>query len=48
MGRRCKELIDAGRLHFLKTKGFEGKLRRYADPQVTLENVLLTAVAASP
>ncbi|XP_041648149.1 tRNA:m(4)X modification enzyme TRM13 homolog isoform X2 [Cheilinus undulatus] len=48
IGRLCKRLIDAGRLHFLQTRGFEGKLCRYADAQVTLENVLLTAVPSSP
>ncbi|XP_029355064.1 tRNA:m(4)X modification enzyme TRM13 homolog [Echeneis naucrates] len=45
VGRLCKRLIDGGRLHFLKTKGFSSKLSRYVDAQTTLENVLLTAVA---
>ncbi|CAJ1059527.1 tRNA:m(4)X modification enzyme TRM13 homolog [Xyrichtys novacula] len=44
IGRLCKRLIDAGRLHFLKARGFDGKLSQYVDSQVTLENVLLTAV----
>uniref|UniRef100_UPI0037E7D6E9 tRNA:m(4)X modification enzyme TRM13 homolog n=1 Tax=Semicossyphus pulcher TaxID=241346 RepID=UPI0037E7D6E9 len=48
LGRLCKHLIDGGRLHFLKTRGFDSKLSRYVDAQVTLENVLLTAVPSSP
>ncbi|KAM3620051.1 uncharacterized protein V6R79_017525 [Siganus canaliculatus] len=44
VGRLCKRLIDAGRIHFLKTRGFKGKLSRYIDAQVTLENVLMTAI----
>ncbi|XP_040897234.1 tRNA:m(4)X modification enzyme TRM13 homolog [Toxotes jaculatrix] len=44
LGRLCKLLIDSGRLHFLRSKGFNGKLTRYVGAQVTLENVLLTAV----
>ncbi|XP_053287199.1 tRNA:m(4)X modification enzyme TRM13 homolog [Pleuronectes platessa] len=47
VGRLCKLLIDSGRVHFLKTKGFDSKLSRYADAQVTLENVLLTAVPSA-
>ncbi|XP_026179030.1 tRNA:m(4)X modification enzyme TRM13 homolog isoform X2 [Mastacembelus armatus] len=47
VGRLCKLLIDSGRLHFLQTKGFSGKLTRYADHRVTLENVLLTAVPST-
>lgn len=47
VGRLCKRLIDGGRLHFLKTKGFDSKLVQYVSPQVTLENVLLTAVPSS-
>ncbi|KAI3369193.1 hypothetical protein L3Q82_026144, partial [Scortum barcoo] len=47
VGRLCKCLIDGGRLDFLKTKGFDSKLIGYVDSQVTLENVLLTAVPSS-
>nr|XP_020464805.1 tRNA:m(4)X modification enzyme TRM13 homolog [Monopterus albus] len=47
VGRLCKLLIDSGRLDFLQTKGFSGKLTHYVDPQVTLENVLLTAVPSA-
>ncbi|XP_039985729.1 tRNA:m(4)X modification enzyme TRM13 homolog [Xiphias gladius] len=44
IGRLCKLLIDSGRLHFLGSKGFRSKLTRYVGTQVTLENMLLTAV----
>ncbi|KAI4792592.1 hypothetical protein KUCAC02_033290, partial [Chaenocephalus aceratus] len=43
VGRLCKQLIDAGRIHFLQERGFNSKLTRYVSSQVTLENVLLTA-----
>lgn len=43
VGRLCKLLIDSGRVHFLSTRGFRGRLSRYVDASVTLENVLLTA-----
>lgn len=46
VGRLCKLLIDCGRLHFLQNKGFNGKLTRYISSDITLENVLLTAVPA--
>uniref|UniRef100_A0A3Q3A1S1 tRNA:m(4)X modification enzyme TRM13 n=1 Tax=Kryptolebias marmoratus TaxID=37003 RepID=A0A3Q3A1S1_KRYMA len=48
VGRLCKLMIDGGRHHFLKTKGFSSKLIRYVEPQVTLENILLTAVPSCP
>ncbi|CAG5860866.1 unnamed protein product [Menidia menidia] len=44
VGRLCKRLIDGGRCHFLSSRGFSSSLRRYVGPEVTLENVLLTAV----
>ncbi|KAG7218875.1 hypothetical protein INR49_019461 [Caranx melampygus] len=47
VGRLCKLLIDSGRVDFLRTKGFNGKLSRYVDAQTTLENMLLTAVPCS-
>ncbi|KAJ4943559.1 hypothetical protein JOQ06_006059 [Pogonophryne albipinna] len=48
VGRLCKQLIDAGRIHFLQERGFNSKLTRYVSSQVTLENVLLTAVPRTP
>ncbi|KAK5870398.1 hypothetical protein PBY51_025035 [Eleginops maclovinus] len=44
VGRLCKQLIDGGRIHFLQQRGFNSKLTRYVSSQVTLENILLTAV----
>ncbi|XP_076028059.1 tRNA:m(4)X modification enzyme TRM13 homolog isoform X2 [Genypterus blacodes] len=48
VGRLCKLMIDSGRVDFLRRKGFQGRLRRYASTRVTLENVLLTAVPSDP
>uniref|UniRef100_A0A671TYX5 tRNA:m(4)X modification enzyme TRM13 n=1 Tax=Sparus aurata TaxID=8175 RepID=A0A671TYX5_SPAAU len=47
VGRLCKRLIDGGRIHFLRTRGFDSRLSRYVNSRVTLENVLLTAVPSS-
>uniref|UniRef100_A0A4W4G793 tRNA:m(4)X modification enzyme TRM13 n=1 Tax=Electrophorus electricus TaxID=8005 RepID=A0A4W4G793_ELEEL len=44
IGRLCKTLIDHGRLHYLQQKGFKPSLRYYTSRDVSLENVLLTAV----
>ncbi|KAF6718741.1 tRNA:m(4)X modification enzyme TRM13-like [Oryzias melastigma] len=44
IGHLCKRLIDSGRCDFLKSRGFSSRLTCYTDRQVTLENVLLTAV----
>ncbi|CAL8310185.1 unnamed protein product [Lota lota] len=44
VGRLCKRLIDQGRVHYLQSKGFITKLKYYTSTQITLENVLLTAV----
>ncbi|XP_061894332.1 tRNA:m(4)X modification enzyme TRM13 homolog [Entelurus aequoreus] len=43
VGRRCKLLIDSGRIHFLRSRGFHGRLTCYVGSHLTLENVLLTA-----
>ncbi|TDG95994.1 hypothetical protein EPR50_G00241600 [Perca flavescens] len=48
VGRLCKRLIDGGRLDFLETHGFTSRLSRYASRQLTLENILLTAVPQAP
>lgn len=47
VGLLCKRLIDGGRLDFLRSRGFSGRLQRYVDHQVTLENILLSAVPSS-
>lgn len=44
MGRLCKLLIDYGRVDFLRRKGFSASLQYYISRDVSLENVLLTAV----
>ncbi|KAI5609845.1 tRNA:m(4)X modification enzyme TRM13-like [Silurus asotus] len=44
VGRLCKMLIDHGRLHYLQQRGFKPSLRIYTTPDVSLENVLLTAL----
>uniref|UniRef100_A0A3Q0RER2 tRNA:m(4)X modification enzyme TRM13 n=1 Tax=Amphilophus citrinellus TaxID=61819 RepID=A0A3Q0RER2_AMPCI len=48
VGHLCKQLIDSGRCHFLKMKGYSSKLTRYIGSDVTLENILLTAVRTLP
>ncbi|XP_027867739.1 tRNA:m(4)X modification enzyme TRM13 homolog [Xiphophorus couchianus] len=47
LGRLCKLLIDSGRRDFLQTRGFSSRLIGYAHAEVTLENVLLTALPSS-
>lgn len=47
IGRLCKMLIDQGRVHFLQQKGFDSRLLYYTSSDVSLENVLLTALPAS-
>ncbi len=37
-------LIDHGRLYYLQQKGFEISLKYYKSRDVSLENVLLTAI----
>nr|XP_060629987.1 tRNA:m(4)X modification enzyme TRM13 homolog [Anolis sagrei ordinatus] len=44
IGRRCKLLIDHGRIEYLRQRGYEAVLQNYTDLSVSLENVLLTAV----
>ncbi|KPP79253.1 tRNA:m(4)X modification enzyme TRM13-like [Scleropages formosus] len=44
VGRLCKVLIDYGRVHFLRRHGFTSHLHHYTSRDVSLENVLLTAV----
>uniref|UniRef100_A0A8C5QG27 tRNA:m(4)X modification enzyme TRM13 n=1 Tax=Leptobrachium leishanense TaxID=445787 RepID=A0A8C5QG27_9ANUR len=44
LGHLCKLLIDHGRLDYLKKMGFKPTLQYYTDPEVSLENILLTAL----
>uniref|UniRef100_A0A671SZC2 tRNA:m(4)X modification enzyme TRM13 n=1 Tax=Sinocyclocheilus anshuiensis TaxID=1608454 RepID=A0A671SZC2_9TELE len=47
IGRLCKRLIDHGRMYYLQQKGFETSLKYYTSRDISLENVLLTAVPAA-
>ncbi|KAI1891931.1 hypothetical protein AGOR_G00148790 [Albula goreensis] len=47
VGRLCKLLIDYGRVDYLQRKGFTSNLHYYTSRDVSLENVLLTAVPNS-
>ncbi|XP_053104855.1 tRNA:m(4)X modification enzyme TRM13 homolog [Hemicordylus capensis] len=44
IGRLCKLLIDHGRIEYLQQRGYKAVLQHYTDLNVSLENVLLTAV----
>ncbi|XP_012697417.2 tRNA:m(4)X modification enzyme TRM13 homolog isoform X2 [Clupea harengus] len=44
IGRLCKLLIDQGRVHYLRQRGLDADLCFYTSPDISLENVLLTAV----
>ncbi|CAN9500834.1 unnamed protein product [Ophioblennius macclurei] len=48
VGHLCKRLLDAGRRDFLTSRGLTCGLWRYVQSDVTLENVLLTAVSHRP
>ncbi|XP_077133298.1 tRNA:m(4)X modification enzyme TRM13 homolog isoform X2 [Ranitomeya variabilis] len=43
LGRLCKLLIDRGRVDYLEKMGYEANLEYYTEPEVSLENVILTA-----
>jgi tRNA:m4X modification enzyme len=45
-GRRCKRILDAGRLWWLKSElglGMEGEIVEYVQAETSLENALLLA-----
>uniref|UniRef100_UPI00358FEDC4 tRNA:m(4)X modification enzyme TRM13 homolog isoform X5 n=1 Tax=Myxine glutinosa TaxID=7769 RepID=UPI00358FEDC4 len=44
LGQQCKRMLDAGRVDFLRKRGFEATLKVYTDLTVSLENVLITAL----
>ncbi|XP_065584164.1 tRNA:m(4)X modification enzyme TRM13 homolog isoform X2 [Artemia franciscana] len=44
IGKQCKNIINEGRLAFIRSLGFTGELITYVDPSVSPENVLLVAV----
>nr|XP_029709587.1 tRNA:m(4)X modification enzyme TRM13 homolog [Aedes albopictus] len=41
VGKKCKRMLDWGRIQYLKENGFDAGLNIYAKPEVTLENVCL-------
>lgn len=47
IGRKCKRLIDMGRVHYLQQHNLISELVIYVDSEVTLENVALVAVSES-
>jgi len=48
IGRRCKALLDAGRLDFLRRHGLAGSRRAYCDVELSPENWLLVAERCVP
>jgi len=48
LGRKCKRLIDRGRLAFLQSMGFEGEISHYCDAETSPENALLVAWPPQP
>jgi hypothetical protein len=47
-GQRCKRLIDAARLRWLRAQGFDVALVKYVPSSVSGENRLLLAAAVAP
>ncbi|XP_066150943.1 tRNA:m(4)X modification enzyme TRM13 homolog isoform X2 [Euwallacea fornicatus] len=43
IGRKCKNIINWGRLRYLQEFGFECSLHYYVDKEITLENVCIVA-----
>ena len=48
IGRRCKALLDAGRLDFLRRHGLAGARSAYCDVELSPENWLLVAERCVP
>lgn len=48
LGRKCKDLLDVGRVLFLQGMGYDAWLAEYVSDSVTPENVLLLARPAAP
>ena len=44
---KCKRLIDAARMDYLKHHGLSARLLYYVDKHTSLENILLLAMADS-
>ncbi|XP_050069835.1 tRNA:m(4)X modification enzyme TRM13 homolog [Anopheles maculipalpis] len=44
VGRKCKRVLDAARLHYMEQHGYDGQLRYYVTSEITPENVCLVCV----
>ena len=47
LARRAKDLIDQGRVEYLRANGFDASLETYVDAAVSPENVLIVATAST-
>lgn len=47
IGRKCKRLIDQGRIEYINCHGYKGKLVKYIDSNITPENIALVITTAS-
>lgn len=47
IGRKCKRLIDIGRVHYLRNCGLQSQLKTYIEEKLTPENVIIVANTAS-
>jgi len=43
IGKKCKDLINTGRILFLQENGFDAELIYYVEQHISLENTLLVA-----
>lgn len=43
IGYMCKKIIDMGRIHYLRDKGYDTRLACYTEKEFSLENVVLLA-----
>ncbi|XP_053699449.1 tRNA:m(4)X modification enzyme TRM13 homolog [Sabethes cyaneus] len=41
VGRKCKRVLDLGRIEYLTANGFNSQLKQYSKSEITLENVCL-------
>ena len=48
LGFMCKDIIDMGRLMWIKERGLEAKLVKYVPTDISPENRLLVAKATTP
>lgn len=48
LGFKCKQIIDAGRMKWVKEHGLDSKLVKYIPASISPENILLIAGNSSP